>query len=140
MRFFESESTIAARPDEVWRVLVDTASWPKWDSGVVEVQGTPKLGEKIVVKSAVAPDRAFPVKVTEFDAPRRMVLTGGMPLGLFRGVRTYTLTNAGGSTLFRMREEYSGPMVGLIWKSMPDLTLSFRQFALGLKKRVEFGA
>jgi hypothetical protein len=38
-----------------------------------------------------------------------------------------------------MREEYSGPMLGLIWRSMPDLQPSFDQFAAGLKKRVESG-
>jgi hypothetical protein len=38
-----------------------------------------------------------------------------------------------------MREEYTGPLVRLIWRSMPDLGPSFRQFADGLKQRVESG-
>jgi hypothetical protein len=63
-----------------------------------------------------------------------------MPLGLFRGVRTYTLTAQGSSTVFHMREEYTGAMLGAIWKSMPDLQPSFDTFAAGLKKRVEPGA
>ena len=81
------------------------------------------------------------MKVTALDTPRRMVFSGGMPLGLFRGERTYTLTPAdGGSSSFRMREEYTGPLLGMIWKSMPDLQSSFDRFAAGLKKRVESGA
>lgn len=32
------------------------------------------------------------------------------------------------------------PLLGLIWRSMPDLGLSFEQFAQGLKRRVETGA
>jgi hypothetical protein len=36
-----------------------------------------------------------------------------------------------------MREEYSGPMLRAIWKSIPDLGPSFQQFADGLKNRVE---
>ena len=53
-----------------------------------------------------------------------------MPLGLFRGVRTFTLApEANGTTRFHMREEYTGPMLPLIWRSMPDLGPSFEQFA-----------
>ncbi len=37
-------------------------------------------------------------------------------------------------------EEYSGPLLPLIWRSMPDLGPSFEQFARGLKKRAENGA
>jgi hypothetical protein len=67
-----------------------------------------------------------------------MTWTGGMPLGLFKGVRTFTLTPEGsGSTTFTMREEYSGPLLPLIWRSMPDLGPSFEQFANGLKQRAE---
>ena len=61
-----------------------------------------------------------------------------MPLGLFKGVRTFTLTPRGDDgTDFKLREEYSGPMLGLIWKSMPDLGPSFDKFARGLKQRAE---
>ena len=60
-----------------------------------------------------------------------------MPLGLFKGERTFTLTSEGHSTRFTMREEFSGLMLPLIWKSMPDLGPSFQQFADGLKQQAE---
>ncbi|HEY0932782.1 MAG TPA: hypothetical protein VGD91_03480 [Trebonia sp.] len=64
-----------------------------------------------------------------------------MPLGRFRGIRTYEVSpDAGGRATFRMREEYSGPLLPLIWRSMPDLGPSFEQFARGLKQRVESAA
>jgi hypothetical protein len=62
-----------------------------------------------------------------------------MPFGLFRGVRTYELSPAEGGTAFHVREEYTGPLLGLIWRSMPDLGPSFDLFARGLKRRVESG-
>jgi uncharacterized protein YndB with AHSA1/START domain len=139
VKFYESEATIAAPPAAVWQVLADTAAWPRWNSGVTAVEGTAAHGAKLTVRSAASPDRAFPVKVTEYLPDRRMVFTGGMPLGLFTGVREYTLEPRGESTLFRMREEYTGPLLGMIWRSMPDLGPSFRQFAAGLKQRVESG-
>ena len=88
--------------------------------------------------SAVAPGRTFPLRVTGFDPGQRMVWTGGMPLGLFRGVRTFTLAPEGdGATRFAMREAYSGPLAPLIGRSIPDLGPSFRRFAAGLKARAE---
>ena len=86
----------------------------------------------------MAPGRAFPVKVTDFEPSARLRFSGGMPLGLFRGVRTYDVSPDGaGGTAFRVREEYTGPLLRLIWRSMPDLGPSFDRFAQGLKRRVE---
>ena len=102
------------------------------------VDGRIAPGEKITVRSQANPGRAFPVKVTEFDPGRRMTWSGGMPLGLFKGVRTFTLApGSDGTTRFTVREEYTGPLLALIWRSMPDLGPSFRQFATGLKQRAE---
>jgi hypothetical protein len=90
------------------------------------------------VFSKVNPGRAFPVRVTELTPEKRMTWTGGMPLGLFKGVRTYSLSpQSDGTTRFNMREEYTGPLLPLIWRTMPDLTASFEQFAAGLKQRAE---
>jgi hypothetical protein len=36
-----------------------------------------------------------------------------------------------------MREEYSGPLLPLMWRTMPDLGPSFQKFAAGLKARAE---
>lgn len=137
MKYFEASTDIAASSQSVWDALIDFASWPLWDSGVSAVDGTIAPGAKIVVRAEAAEGRAFPVKVVEFDAPHKLVFAGGMPFGLFRGVRTYSLAVEGEGTRFHMREEYSGPMLGMIWKSMPDLNPSFRQFVNGLKVLVE---
>jgi hypothetical protein len=140
MRYYEAVSLIGASPAAVWAVLSDGASWPAWDSGVDAVEGRIALGETITIRSQAAPGRAFPVKVTRFGPPGHLRFTGGMPLGLFRGVRTYEVSEeARGQAAFRMREEYSGPLLPLIWRSMPDLGPSFQRFAQGLKQRVESG-
>jgi uncharacterized protein YndB with AHSA1/START domain len=137
MRAYEASSFIEAAPDQVWSVLTEVAAWPDWDSGVTKVDGRLALGEKLTVAVAANPGRAFPVTVVDLSRPARMVFRGGMPLGLFTGQRTYTLVAEGGGTRFTMREEYTGPLAGMIFKSIPDLGPSFRQFAAGLKKQVE---
>ncbi len=140
MRYYEASVVIDAVPEAVWDTLVDGAGWPGWDSGVEAVEGRIGPGEKVTIRSQAAPGRAFPVTVTSFDPPGRLRFDGGMPLGLFRGVRTYEVSpDAVEGTRFRVREEYTGPLVGLIWRSMPDLQPSFDQFAHGLKQKVEGG-
>jgi hypothetical protein len=140
MRHFETSTTIDAPVERVWEILANTGAWGDWDSGVVKVEGAPGEGNRVKITSEVNPKRAYPVKVTTLDRPRRMAWRGGMPLGLFTGVRTYTLTPEGeGRTHFDMREEFTGPMLPLIWRTIPDMNASFRQFANGLKERAEAG-
>ena len=93
MRHYEATSTIAASPEAVWAVLSDAASWPSWDSGVDAVEGRIAIGQTVKIRSKAAPGRAFPVKVTRVDPPAHLRFSGGMPLGLFRGVRTYELSD-----------------------------------------------
>jgi uncharacterized protein YndB with AHSA1/START domain len=139
MRPFEATATIEAPPEDVWAVLADSAGWSTWDSGVDGVDGVLAPGKQVTIRSAAAPGRAFPVRVTRFEPGACLELTGGLPLGLFRGVRTYRLRREGSATGFTMREEYSGPLTGLIGRSIPDLQPSFEQFVQGLKQRVERG-
>jgi hypothetical protein len=137
MRGFEASSVIDASPAAIWAVLTDGPGWTSWDSAVARFEGTIAPGEKVTVYPEVNPGRGFPVKVVEFRPGERMTWRGGMPLGLFTGTRTYRLTPESGGVRFDMREEYTGPLAGLIAKSIPDLGPSFVRFADGLKRRVE---
>ena len=137
MKSYDTAVTIDRPPEAVWAVLSDISRWPDWDSGVLRIDGTPAPGETIKLVSEANPGRAFPVKVAELAAPRLIRFEGGMPLGLFRGVRTYALVPDGDGTRFTMREEYTGPLLPLIWRTMPDLQPSFDTFAAGLKARAE---
>lgn len=94
------------------------------------VDGLIALGEKVTVHAKVAPGRAFPVKVVAFDAPRRMVWSGGMPLGMFKGERTFELrATAGVGVEFTMHEDYTGWLAPLMTRLIPDLQLTFDEFA-----------
>jgi hypothetical protein len=138
MKSYDATAEIKAGPDAIWAILTDDPGYQAWDSGVDPVEGSIAPGEKIKVVSKVNPGRAFPVKVTEFTPGKRMTWSGGMPLGLFKGVRMFTLAlGIDGATRFTMREEYTGLLLPMIWRSMPDLGPSFRQFANGLKQRAE---
>lgn len=140
MKFYEATTVIQARPEVIWTILTDGPGYARWDSGVIRVDGSIAPGQKIKVVSEANPKRAFPVKVTEFVPGRRMIWSGGMPLGLFKGVRTFTLSpEDGDATRVTIREEYTGPFLPMIWRSMPDLQTSFDKFASGLKIKAEGG-
>jgi hypothetical protein len=141
VKFYEATADIKANPDRIWSLLTDAQHYTDWNPTIDRVEGSIAPGETIKVFVKVNPGRAFPVKVTEFKPSERMVWSGGMPLGLFKGERTYTLTPSGaGQTRFKMREEYTGPMLGMIWKSIPDLGPAFQEFAQSLKRKAEAGA
>ena len=141
MLTYEAAETINATPEQVWAILGDVARYPDWDSGVERVEGEIAPGATLKVYSEANPGRAFPVKVADLEPGSGMTWRGGMPLGLFKGVRTFRLTPArAGATRFEMHEQFSGPLLPLISRSMPDLQPSFEQFARGLKARVERGA
>lgn len=138
MKGYAVERTIAAPPETIWALLTDAARFPDWNSTVIDLQGTIAHGEKIALKSTMDPQRTFKLKVTEFEAPRRMVWSSGMPLGLFTGRRVYELAPAGdGTTTYSMREEFSGPMAPLITKAIPDMTENFTEFAASLAAAAE---
>jgi hypothetical protein len=129
---------IAAPPEAVWRVLTDAPAYPSWNSTVVKIDGAISKGQKIQLVAKVAPDRTFDLAVSEFTPASRMVWEDGMPMGMFAGVRTFTLTpQEDGSTAFAMSEVFSGGMLGMIEGSLPDFTSDFEHFAADLKKRVE---
>ena len=136
MKAYKVDAMIDAPPSRVWQVLTDGSRYTAWDSGVQRLEGTITGGQKIKVFSEVSPGRAFPVKV-DLQPESKMTWTGGMPLRLFKGVRTFTITPVGAGTRFQMREEFTGPLLAMIWKSMPDLQPSFDKFAAGLKAESE---
>ena len=139
MRSYEAASDIQAPPEKVWAALIDGSSYTSWDSGVEKFEGTIAPGSTIKVYSEVAPGRAFPAKVVEYEPNRKMTWESGMPLGLFKGRRAFNLTPNGDGTRFQMREEFTGPLLPIIGRSIPDLQPAFDKFARGLKARVEAG-
>ena len=135
---YSVQRTISATPERIWGLLIDAGGYPAWNPSVISLDGRIAPGEKIKLVSSVNPKRAFSLTVSDVEPERQMVWSSGMPLGLFRGVRTLSLRPLdGGQTDFAMEEVYSGPLAPLITKSIPDLTASFGQFADGLKSAAE---
>ncbi len=141
MKRFSATTTIQAKPERIWSILTDAERYPSWNTTVDRVEGRIRPGEKIKLYVKLNPGRAFPVKVTEFVPHSKMVWSGGMPLGLFKGERTFSLAQLSPDAVeFSMTEIYSGLLSPLIEGSLPDMQPAFEEFALRLKECAEKGA
>ena len=131
---YGAETTIQASAEKIWAILIDGVNYPHWDPGMAKLEGRIALGEKITAHTTFS-DRAFPVKVSEFVPNKKMVWSSGMPLGLFKGARSFVLTENGDKTHVRVEEVFSGPMVRFF--PIPDLQPHFDNFVNGLKEEAE---
>lgn len=137
MKKYTASISINAPAETIWKILADASSYPNWDLSMDHIEGRLALGETVKFFTRLSA-QAFPVKVTAFEPDKKMVLTGGMPLGLFKSERTHTLTaNKDGTTTYKTEEIFSGLLLPVFGKNIPDLTENFRNFATALKKQAE---
>lgn len=134
---YHVERRIDASPERIWAMLTNASTYGAWNRAVVSIEGTIATGNTISLVSTANPKRTFKLRVAEMAAPNRMVWSDGMPLGLFKGERTYRVEPREGVTHFEMTEEYTGLLSGLFTKAIPDLTESFNLFADSLKVAAE---
>lgn len=137
MNFIEIRRDINAAPGKIWRILTDAELLQTSNLGINRIDGQIALGQTIRLWSEASPNRAFALKVVEFEQDRRMVWKGGMPLGLFTGTRRFEISASSTGSELHIREDFTGPLSPLIWRSMPDLNPSFEKFANGVKRLAE---
>jgi len=107
------------------------------ESRIIRVDGKIALGEKIKAHVRLSDHvvRPVSVRVTTLEPPHRMVWTGGLPLGLFTGLRIFSIKSCDdGSVEFTMHVQLSGLLSSLIAKSLGDRQPDIEALAAGLKK------
>ncbi len=130
---------VQAPPEAIWEILTNAANYTKWNSTVTSLEGDIRSGATLKLRVTLDPKRTFSPKVTKL-APNEMVWSDGFA-PMFRGVRRFTLTpNPNGTTEFAMEEVFSGAMLPLIRRSLPDFGAAFEAFARDLKRTAEEGA
>ena len=131
---------IDAPIERVWSLLADVTEQARWNDTLVSIEGEIAEGTTVALVSKVNPKRTFKLQVSGVSAPNRMVWSDGMPLGLFKGTRTFELKDVAGKTEFAMTEGYTGVLAGLITKSIPDMSESFGEYADALERASEAAA
>jgi uncharacterized protein YndB with AHSA1/START domain len=139
MTVYETMVVINAPPERVWQVLTDAAAYHEWNPEIVGVEGQMGLGKRIVARVRLGDGalRRVPMRVSRFEVPSRMECLGGLPLRLFVGRRTFTVTPRSGGSEFRLHLEMSGLLSPFISKSVGDRQPEVDSFSAALKRRVE---
>ena len=139
---FRMRCTVAAEiqapPDKVWAVLTDVEDMVRWNSTLTSIEGDIEPGGVVKMQVPEAPGRTFKVKVTRFEPNHEMVWRDGNPV-MFLGLRTYSLTPEpnGTATRFQMTETFSGLMLPMIARRLPDFGPIFERYAADLKAESE---
>jgi len=127
---------IRASAKDVWSILVDASAYPRWNSTVSGIDGQIREGERLRLR-VPGTDRTFTPTVSGVVPNERMTWTGGFA-PLFKGVRTFVLSSrTDGSTDFTMQERFSGLMLPLARRSLPDFVPVFERYANDLKCEAE---
>jgi len=130
------ETTIHAKPEDIWELLTDAKRFPSWNSTVNAIDGNIQEGERIRIH-VPGTDRTFKPKVSGVVANKSMVWSNGFA-PIFKGSRSFELRQGtNGLTEFIMAERFSGLMFALIKNKLPDFKPIFERYALDLKKEVE---
>lgn len=138
MKSYRATIEINAAPATIWSILTDASKYTEWDEQMIELKGSIAPQEKLHILTKLAPDRAFTPAVTEYTENKHMVWSSRMPLGLFSGVRTFTLEELSAETTrFTLTEEFSGLLLPLFGGGIPDMNPIFATFAKALKDRAE---
>ncbi|WP_421856097.1 SRPBCC family protein [Oricola sp.] len=140
MPHYEITQQIDAPPERIWPVLTDAARLSDGNFSILEIDGKIAPGMTIRLRSEADPKRTFDIAVRTVDRDAGMVWESGLPFGLFKGTRRFKVTASGEGSVFHMREDYTGPLAGLMFRMIPDLSPTFRKFATGLKQAAEAGA
>jgi hypothetical protein len=139
MKEYVSTSIIDASPETVWAILTDSAAYRDWNPEIVGIDGPIALGSRITahVRLGDGAVRAVTQRVTVLDPPTRMEWLGGLPLGLFVGRRSFTVTLRANGVEFRLHLQMSGPLSSLILRSVGDRQPEIDSFSAALKRRAE---
>lgn len=122
---------INAAPSRVWSLISNASEFERWNSTIISLKGTIKLGEKISLISSLDPNRTFTLKVKELQPNQKLVWGDAM------GKRMYLLEKQNEGTLFTMEEKIGGLMFPLFASKIPSFDDSFEQFVLDLKNEAE---
>lgn len=128
---------INAAPEQVWKVLTDFSSYPKWNPFVKSLEGEVAVNNKIKIQ---LPGMQFQPKVLAYEPAKEFRWLGSLLFkGIFDGEHQFKLQkNEDGSTTLEHAENFSGILVPLLCKKLDAETKAgFEEMNRALKNRVE---
>ncbi len=136
MEYIASEALINARTSTVWDVITDSGNFTVWESGITAIDGDLRNGGTIRIKTTGGGGRRLRLSVQQIPC-EVMTWTSGLPLGLRKRVRTFTLSPQAGLTQLTVKEEVSGPMTALLGNTGPDAARTLNDYVHAVRLRAE---
>ena len=110
---FEAEITIAAPPEKIWAVLMDTGAYPDWNPTFVEVSGPYLVGTKISSRVRKPDGACVEMRPTvKALVPNRELHQGGGLPGVLTYNHSWILQPVEGGTLVSQIDVDRG---GFLW-------------------------
>lgn len=141
MKVLETDIHISAQPEDIWTVLTDFQSYPEWNPFIKEIRGAIQTGERLHVsidppngkKMAFKPSVKTVLVNETFSWVGRFLFPG-----VFDGEHIFTIRKTDDGCILTQKENFSGLLVPLFWKSLDTHTRAgFELMNKALKERVE---
>lgn len=136
MDYFASEALIGARASIVWEVITDAGNLTVWESGITAIDGELRHGGTIRIKTPDAGGRSLRLRAQQRPG-EVMTWTSGLPLGLPKRIRTFTLSPEAGLTHLTAKEEVSGPLAAVLRNAGQDTAQFLNDYVRAVAKRAE---
>ncbi len=122
-------------PDQLWAVLLDTASYAEWNPYIIRVEGTLVPGAAIR-STALRPEGKSTIASTviEVQSGRRLSHFGGMPTVLTFD-HIIELRRDGEGTLIVQKEYYRG--IALLWQDLDWVEAMYDRVNVALVERTQ---
>jgi hypothetical protein len=128
---------IDAPPSKVWQVLMDFPSYKDWNTFLVKIEGTPKVGEQLEIHFYNG--MVFKPKVLVSDEAKEFRWLGKLGCGyLFDGEHRFILTplENGTKTELEHAEYFTGMLVTLLPSLLKETQANFEKMNKGISERV----
>jgi hypothetical protein len=144
MRSIEATTTIAAPPDEVWKILVDGARYGEWNPFITSLSGDITPGSRVQVRIRPPGGRpmTFRPVVTHASLADGLRWNGHLLIpGLCDGTHEFLLAKTSdGGTRLTQQETFRGLMVPMLGGMMKPTLLGFEAMHAALQRRVDSSA
>lgn len=137
-----TEIEIDAMPERVWHILIDFASYPRWNPFIRYIQGFPEVGRSLEVRIQPSGVRGMTFRPTVLVAerPRELRWLGRLLMpGVFDGEHRFAIeTISDRKVRFHQSERFRGLLVPLFRRSLDrDTRRGFTEMNAALKRLAE---
>lgn len=142
MKEVRSEIEINSYPANVWRILIDFATYDRWNPFINKIIGLPTRGSKIdiYIETPSGKNRKYSPRITKVEEERELRWFGKSSLpGFLNAEHIFTIEELQPERVrFIQREVFDGLLTTVFGKGLDtDIRQGFQDMNDALKKRAE---